>query len=105
MYNKLQYISQGNTSHEQIENISRALDAGCQWIQLRFKHATQEERFDVAREIRVKCEDYKATFIVNDHVELAEEVDADGVHLGLKDTSIEAARTFLGRHKIIGGTA
>jgi thiamine-phosphate pyrophosphorylase len=105
MYNKLQYISQGDTSQEQIENISRALDAGCQWIQLRFKHATEEERFDVARKIKLKCEDYKATFIVNDHVELALEVDADGVHLGLNDTAIDAARIFLGRDKIIGGTA
>ena len=105
MYSKLQYISQGETSLEQVENISRALDAGCQWIQLRFKHATEEARREVAKKARAKCIDYKATFIVNDHVELAREVDADGVHLGLKDTAIDAARIILGREKIIGGTA
>lgn len=105
MYSKLQYISQGETSSEQIENITRALDAGCQWIQLRFKHASEEERLVVAENAKMKCVDYKATFIINDDVDLAREIDADGVHLGLKDTAIDAARIILGREKIIGGTA
>ncbi len=105
MYNKLQYISQGETSLEQVTNISRALDAGCQWIQLRFKHTSEEERREIARKVKTKCTDYKATLIVNDHVDLAREIDADGVHLGLKDTAIDAARIILGREKIIGGTA
>jgi hypothetical protein len=37
MFNKLQYISQGNTVEEQTRNIHQALDGGCKWIQLRFK--------------------------------------------------------------------
>jgi hypothetical protein len=37
MFNKLQYISQGNTVEEQTRNIHQALDGGCKWVQLRFK--------------------------------------------------------------------
>ena len=105
MYSKLQYISQGNTPKEQADNIAAALDGGCQWIQLRFKNATDSELLLVAEQVRMVCQQYHATFIVNDHVHVALEVDADGVHLGLKDTAIAVARTTLGLKKIIGGTA
>src|SRR5207248_2273587 len=48
---------------------------------------------------------HHAIFIVNDHVDLAKEINAAGIHLGLEDTPIETARTLLGKCKIIGGTA
>lgn len=105
MYSKLQYISQGNTRKEQADNIAAALDCGCQWIQLRFKNATDRELLLLAEQVCVMSKQYHATFIVNDHVHIALAVDADGVHLGLKDTAIDAARRKLGLQKIIGGTA
>jgi thiamine-phosphate pyrophosphorylase len=105
MYSKLQYISQGETATAQYENIATALDAGCPWIQLRFKQADESTRRELAESIKVLCEEYRATFIVNDHVDVARSIDADGVHLGLKDTAIDAARIILGPQKIIGGTA
>lgn len=105
MYSKLQYISQGSTSKEQLENIQSTLDAGCEWIQLRFKNAAEKEFSLLAQHIKNLCERYNATFIINDNVELAKKVDADGVHLGLHDMSIQQARTVLGENKIIGGTA
>jgi thiamine-phosphate pyrophosphorylase len=105
MYNRLQYISQGNTHEEQIENIHHALDAGCRWIQLRFKKATEKEFVPAAEKARDLCKRYHATFIINDNVAIARDVDSDGVHLGLSDMPIEAARVILGAAKIIGGTA
>lgn len=105
MYSKLQYISQGLTAKEQLENIQSTLDAGCEWIQLRFKHADEKEFSSIALQIKRLCESYKATFIINDNVELAENIDADGVHLGLQDMSVLQARAILGENKIIGGTA
>jgi thiamine-phosphate pyrophosphorylase len=105
MYSKLQYISQGDTVREQCENIASVLDAGCSWIQLRFKNASENDRALVAEKTKILCDQFQATFIVNDHVGLAKAVDADGVHLGLKDTAVDAARVLLGPHKIIGGTA
>ena len=105
MYNKLQYISQGNTFEEQLYNITKALDNGCLWIQLRFKNGNSLELFTLAEAVKILCEEYQATFIINDKVDLAIQIDADGVHLGLNDMRIKDARSLLGNHKIIGGTA
>lgn len=105
MFNKIQYISQGTTMDQQIHAITAVLEAGCKWIQLRFKNASSDEFKTTALKVQQLCRDHQATFIINDHVELAKEIDADGVHLGLTDTSIEEARAILGFDKIIGGTA
>jgi thiamine-phosphate pyrophosphorylase len=105
MYSKIQYISQGNTSAEQLDNIRQALDAGCSWIQLRFKNASQQNFMKLAEQVKTYCKQHQAVFIVNDHVSIAEKVDADGVHLGLQDTAVSQARQILGEDKIIGGTA
>jgi thiamine-phosphate pyrophosphorylase len=105
MYNKLQYISQGETSKEQLYNIHQALDAGCKWVQMRFKNQTSKEAFALAEKVKPLCEEYLANFIINDDLHLAEQIAADGVHLGLTDMKIDEARTILGGTKIIGGTA
>lgn len=105
MFSKLQYISQGLTPKEQIGNIQEALDAGCNWIQLRFKNADDKDFYNVAKSAKEICSNYRATFIINDHVELAKKIDSDGVHLGLEDMPIADARHILGPNKIIGGSA
>ena len=105
MYSKIQYISQGATSEDQVDAISSVLDGGCTWIQLRFKNTSAAIFLQTALKVKALCEQYSATFIINDNVELAKEIDACGVHLGLTDTSIENARKILGATKIIGGTA
>ena len=105
MYNKLHYISQGNTVEEQLHNIHKALDNGCDWIQMRFKNQNALEVFTLAEAVKMLCKEYLATFIINDNVHLAQQLDADGVHLGLSDMKVEEARILLGKTKIIGGTA
>ena len=105
MYNKLQYISQGKTIEEQLYNIHQALDAGCDWIQMRFKNQTAKNTFALAEAVKFLCEEYLANFIVNDNLYLTQQIAADGVHLGLTDMKIDQARAILGNTKIIGGTA
>ena len=105
MFSKLQYISQGETIYSQIRNIHNALDRGCDWIQLRFKTNNKEQLRDLAEASKLLCDTYSATFIINDNPYLCQEVDADGVHLGLTDMSIKEARLLLDEFKIIGGTA
>lgn len=105
MHNQLQYISQGNTVEEQLYNIHKALDNGCDWIQMRFKKNYSDDAFTLAEAVKMLCKEYLATFIINDNVHLAKQLDADGVHLGLSDMSVEEARLILGKAKIIGGTA
>jgi thiamine-phosphate pyrophosphorylase len=102
---KLQYISQGDTQVEQLKNIQKALEFGCRWIQLRFKKANTETLEQTALLAKEVCQKFNAIFIINDKVDLAKKIDADGVHLGLTDTSIREARELLGEDKIIGGTA
>lgn len=105
MYNKLQYISQGDTVKDQLYNIHKALDNGCDWIQLRFKTANMLELFDLAESVKIICDVYLAELIINDNVYLAKQLNADGIHLGLDDMNVKEARAILGDSKIIGGTA
>lgn len=105
MFNKLQYISQGNTVDEQLINIHQALDNGCKWIQIRFKNHFSEDVLTVAEAVKTLCEEYLANFIINDNVYLAQQIAADGAHLGLADMPINEARNILGNTKIIGATA
>ncbi|MGG5505976.1 MULTISPECIES: thiamine phosphate synthase [unclassified Myroides] len=104
MFNTVHYISQGNTPQEQLYHIESILDAGQLWIQFRFKEALSSVRWTTAEQVKKLCDSYKATLLINDHPDLAQAIDADGVHLGLTDSSIAEARRML-PHKIIGGTA
>ncbi|WP_417357299.1 thiamine phosphate synthase [Flavobacterium sp.] len=105
MYDKIQYISQGNSITEQLTNIKQVLDAGCTWLQLRYKNSTQAEMSELAIATKSLTESYNCTFIINDYPELVLATGADGVHLGLADMPIEKARAIVGDDKIIGGTA
>ncbi|SHE86341.1 thiamine phosphate synthase [Chryseobacterium takakiae] len=102
---KLQYISQGFTREEQETNIRKVLDNGVQWIQVRWKNAPEKDFIRLCEISKKLCADYRTVCIINDHVYIAREIDADGVHLGLNDMSVETARHLLGEDKIIGGTA
>lgn len=102
---KLQYISQGITREEQETNIRKVLDNGVKWIQVRWKNAPEKDFIKLCEISKKLCSDYQTVCIINDHVHIAREMDADGVHLGLNDMSVETARHLLGEDKIIGGTA
>lgn len=100
---KLQYITNGVTELEILDEVTTVVDAGCSWIQLRIKD--QGLAFEnIALQVKEICKN-KAVFIVNDRVEIAKRVNADGVHLGLEDQTIPEARIILGKDKIMGGTA
>ena len=102
---KLQYISQGSTRQEQELNIRKALDNGIKWVQIRWKNAPENELISLCEISKQLCSEYQSVCIINDHVQLAKNIDADGVHLGLNDGSVEEARLILGKNKIMGGTA
>lgn len=101
----LQFISHYTECYSYLDSIRMALDGGCQWVQLRMKEASTEEFLKIGPEVRKLCDQYKATFIVDDHVELIKELGADGVHLGKMDMPVAEARKILGNDFIIGGTA
>lgn len=104
MFNAIQYISQGNTPQEQLYHIESLLNAGQTWIQFRFKDSLPSIRWHTAEKVKVLCERYQATLVINDDVDLTLAIDAHGVHLGLQDRPVKQAQALL-PGKIIGGTA
>lgn len=91
----------GKTMEEQVE---QALKGGVTFLQLRYKDATHEERVAMALKIKPIAQKYNVPFVIDDDVLAVLEADADGVHIGQKDTSYEEARRLLGPDKIIGMT-
>ena len=83
----------------------KACLGGVDWIQLRLKEMAYHDYRTVAREVQAVCKAYRCTFIINDHVELALELGADGVHIGKEDMHPDAARAVLQENFIIGCTA
>ena len=87
-------------SHIQI--VRRAIDAGIRTIQMREKHLSKKDMYKAAISIRDITLKRNALFIVNDYVDLALAVNADGVHLGQDDMSVKEARKIMGKRKLIG---
>lgn len=102
---KLQFITHYTECHSYEDSARIALEGGCSWIQLRMKDATDDEVRPIALRIQTLCRSCQAIFILDDRVELAKEIGADGVHLGKNDMPIAEARHLLPRPFIIGGTA
>jgi len=84
------------------EAIEQALLGGTRIIQYRDKSTDTARRLKEAQIIRQLCDEFGATFIINDDLKLAIESHADGVHLGKDDHDIKLARQQLGNNKIIG---
>ncbi|MCL1796745.1 MAG: thiamine phosphate synthase [Eggerthellaceae bacterium] len=82
--------------------VADALEGGVTCVQLREKDLAYEELKALGLEVRAVCKAAHIPFIVNDHVELAREIDADGVHVGQEDMACVRARAILGPDKIVG---
>ncbi len=105
MISKLHYITQEVEGKTHAELAEEACIAGVDWVQLRVKNKPYAEWKTIALDTLAVCRKYHAKLIINDSVELAKEIHADGVHLGKEDISTAEARKLLGSNFIIGGTA
>ena len=92
----------GRTLYEQVEE---ALRGGATILQIREKDLPEAEVEKEAKEIQKLCKKYGVPLIINDNVELAKRIDADGVHVGQSDMEAGKVRELLGPDKIIGVTA
>ncbi|MCC8172723.1 MAG: thiamine phosphate synthase [Parabacteroides sp.] len=101
----LQFITHQTEKYSYFRSAALALEGGCRWIQLRMKDAPLAEVEQTALEVQELCRRYGATFILDDHVELALKIKADGVHLGKTDMPVPEARKLAGDWFLIGGTA
>jgi thiamine-phosphate pyrophosphorylase len=84
--------------------VRQAIDGGARIIQYRNKQSALTIRRHEAKMLADICRDTGTVFLINDNIELALEVDADGVHLGQNDITLSNARKLLGADKIIGIT-
>lgn len=84
------------------EDVERALLGGATFVQLREKEADEAEFLAQARAVQQVCKKYDVPFVINDNVDIAMEVDADGVHVGQQDMEADHVRSRLGDEKIIG---
>ncbi len=87
------------------QQVEQALEGGVTMLQLREKHLDREAFRAEALELKALCRAYRVPFLINDDVELALEVDADGVHVGQEDMEAGRARALLGADKIVGVSA
>lgn len=87
------------------EVVREALEGGVTFLQLREKKLDEDTFLAEARELQQLCREYQVPFIVNDNVEIALAMDADGVHVGQSDMEAGNVREKLGPDKIIGVSA
>jgi thiamine-phosphate pyrophosphorylase len=82
----------------------QALEGGAPVIQLRAKSTADRQLFDLALRMAALCDDYRATLIVDDCVDIAVASGAHGVHVGADDLPVAATRELLGPARVLGAT-
>ena len=85
--------------------IEEAIKGGVGIVQLREKNISTKDFYEKALKVKEICKNYGALFIINDRLDIAQAVEADGVHLGQSDMPIEKAREILKDRFLIGATA
>jgi len=85
--------------------IEEAIKGGVKIVQLREKNISTKDFYEKALKVKEICKNYGALFIINDRLDIAQVVGADGVHLGQSDMPIEKAREILKDKFLIGATA
>jgi thiamine-phosphate pyrophosphorylase len=103
-FKPLQYITP-NDKEEVIQATLKVLSAGVKWVQFRLKEVSDMEFLQLALEAKVLCESYGASFIINDRHHLIDEIEPDGIHLGLDDFPISEFKEIQGDKYYVGGTA
>ncbi|WP_273850755.1 thiamine phosphate synthase [Guptibacillus spartinae] len=99
------YVITGEEFHpgrDVVEVMEEAIQGGADIIQLRDKTSPKKVVLEKALKLRALTKKYRILFIVNDHIDIALAVDADGIHLGQDDLPLETARKVIGPDKIIG---
>lgn len=87
------------------EAVEKAIKGGCTVVQLREKHCSSREFYQAAMNIREITRKYQVPLIINDRVDIALAIDADGVHVGQSDLPASVVRSIIGEDKIVGVSA
>lgn len=102
---KIQYITQDHPKLSHSDQARLAFEQGMEAVQIRMKDSCSHDILKEAALALKYANQYDRTLIINDSIDIAKEIGAHAVHLGLNDTAINEARKILGDDIIIGGTA
>lgn len=102
---RLHVVTDTRPGRRPVDTVAAALAAGAPVVQVRSKTGTDRQLYDLARRVLALCRDHGATCLVDDRLDVALAVGADGVHLGAHDLPVDAARRLLGVAAVVGGTA
>ena len=97
--------SSGFSQQEFLRRIEQALEGGVTLVQLREKEKSTREYIELAEKVHILTKKYNVPLIIDDRVDVALAIDAEGVHVGQSDMPVKLARRLMGNDKIIGATA
>jgi thiamine-phosphate pyrophosphorylase len=101
---QLQFITHDHPDFTHLQQVEIACQNGVHWVQLRLKNLTEIEVLNQAIEARSITIKYNVKLIINDYVNIAQEIHADGVHVGKSDTPLAEVRKMVGNDMILGGS-
>lgn len=93
------------TEEEFLYRVEQALEGGATLMQLREKDRSTREYLELAEKVHTIAKRYGAPLIIDDRVDVALAIDAEGVHVGASDMPVAIARKLMGKDKIVGATA
>ena len=103
----LYFITDSTNLTEEVflRRVEQALQGGVTLLQLREKERSTREYMELAEKVHQLTQRYQVPLIIDDRVDVALAVDAEGVHVGASDLPVSIARKLMGPHKIVGATA
>jgi thiamine-phosphate pyrophosphorylase len=96
--------SSGFSEEEFLYRVEQALKGGVTILQLREKDKTTREYIELAQKVHSITKKYNVPLIIDDRVDVALAIDAEGVHVGQSDMPVKLARKLMGENKIVGAT-
>ena len=97
--------STGFTEEEFLFRVEQALKGGATLLQLREKNKSTREYIQLAEKVHAIAKRYNVPLIIDDRIDVALAIDAEGVHVGAEDMPVATARKLMGDDKIVGATA
>ena len=96
-------LDENNYNFDDLDNIVfKMIKKNINIFQIRIKSTFNDSHIKTIKKVKLVCDTHKSTLVLNDNINIVNELNIDGVHIGSNDIDISSARNFLGKNKIIG---